>query len=48
MSGKTTRKDSLEEFKKNTKDVSKEPKFLYKAQYKVYLYKREASGHYKA
>jgi hypothetical protein len=31
----------------NSKDVSKEPEFLYKAPYKVYLYKREAPGQYK-
>jgi hypothetical protein len=44
---KTTQTNSLEQFKQNSKDVSKELEFLYKATYKVYLYKREASRHYK-
>jgi hypothetical protein len=46
-SEKTAQTDSLEQFKQNSKDVSKEPEFLYKATYKVYLYKREVPGHYK-
>jgi hypothetical protein len=45
-SGKITQKDSLERFKQNNKDESREPEFLYKAQYKVHLYKRKAPGHY--
>jgi hypothetical protein len=46
-SRKITRIDSLEQFKQNSKNVSKEPELLYKATYKVYLYKREAPRHYK-
>jgi hypothetical protein len=42
-----TQTDSLEQFKQNSKDACKEPKFLYKATYKVYLYKKEAFENYK-
>jgi hypothetical protein len=38
-SKRDTKRRLLEKFKQNIKDISKEPEFLYKVAYKVYLYK---------